>query len=103
VIDWNLFGASVPAGTIARSVWQFDVVLLENYPYAAMEENIKFRAERERVSFDHQEIGEDKLKCQRIISENSNDIRLWTFIQPDCLKYFIDSRWQTFEEMMGLR
>jgi hypothetical protein len=100
-IDWGKFAEKVPAGSIARSVWQFDVVLLENRPYAAMEVNIKHRAEWERESGDHQEIGEDKLKCQRIISENANDIRLWTFISPDCLRYLIDGVWLDFEQVMS--
>lgn len=101
MIDWTLFAARLPAGTIARSIWQFDIVLLENHPYAAMEENIKYRAEWERASCDHQEIGEDKLKCQRIVSENANDIRHWTFISPDCLRYLIDGTWQTYDALMS--
>lgn len=100
-MDWKRFAERVPGGSIARSVWQFDVVLLENYPYAAMEENIKFRSDWARAKQDHQEIGENKLKCQRVISENSNDIRLWTFIAPDCLKYLIDGDWLTFEQVMA--
>lgn len=104
MIDWERFAARVAAGTVARSIWQFDVVLLENYPYAAIEENIKFRAEWARASSDHQEIGEDKLKCQRVNSENLNDTRLSTFIAPDCLRYTFDKgkTWLSFDQVMAL-
>jgi len=99
-IDWGKFAECVPAGTIARSIWQFDVVLLENYPYAAMEQNIAFRADWDTASQDHQEMGEDRLKCQRLKSESLRDTQLTTFITPDCLRYSINGQWLTFDEVM---
>jgi hypothetical protein len=100
-IDWNKFSHRVPAGTIARSIWKFDVMLLENYPYSALEQNIKYRADWDHAKEDHQEMGEDMLKCQRLISEHSWDTDLTTFITPDCLRYLIGGEWKTFEQVMA--
>jgi hypothetical protein len=99
-IDWQRF-ARVPAGTVCRTIWQFDVVLLENYPYAAMEQNIKYRADWDHAREHHQEIGEDRLQCQRVDSKHSRDTELTTFITPDCLRYHINGAWLTFDEVMA--
>lgn len=100
-IDWETFRVRVSAGTLGRTIWHFDVVVLENYPYAAMEKNIEYRADWPRVPCDHQEIGENRLKCQRIIAENSSDTQLSSFISPDSMRYLIDGAWKTFDEVMA--
>jgi hypothetical protein len=99
VINWERFAERVKGGTPVKDHW-LEGVLIETYPYHALEINVEARRVFKRDDEDYEEVNSDRLRWQRTLTSAPN------FLQPtlscvDALMYYIDNHWLTFEEVMA--
>lgn len=97
-IDWDRFAERVPVGTRVLYSVHYEGILLENYPWRALEDHIELEARE---------------GCELVRKYPKNWLRFEPFdkanIPPlaDCyeeycksLKYLIDGTWVTYQQIM---
>lgn len=97
-IDWERFAARVPAGTVILYQKRYEGILIENYPWRAVEDHLEleFSAGKEMV-FKHPR---NWLRFEPFDKENRGPLSEAYEEYAPHLIYLIDGQWLTFDEVM---